>query len=146
MAKHHDVLLALRALVTAALPDADIIGFEKDGSKAVQAGAGGTVIGHPGDPGEPEIDLNPLTYHYQWSFPLEVAPPRGHADQAGMLATMLAAIGAAVKANRTLGGLVDWLEATAPEEEDMIAAGAASLRWAGFMLTAHFATLDPLGS
>jgi hypothetical protein len=144
MSRRRDVTLALKALVMAAAPYARIRGFDGDASKARQADAGGDVIGHPGEPGDPEIDLSPLTYTYEHDFPIEVGAPLGAADPAAAIDAMMGAIGAAVAADRTLGGLCLFLEARAPDEYDRKADGAEPSRWAAFGIVATYSTTDPL--
>ena len=61
-----------------------------------------------------------------------------------LLDTMLGAIGAAVMANRTLGGLCDWIEAEAPVTDDIEAFGALPGRFADLAILAVYATTDPL--
>ena len=57
---------------------------------------------------------------------------------------MLGAIGAAVVANRTLGGLCDFIEAEAPSTDDVEIAGARSGRFADLAIVAVYGTTDPL--
>jgi hypothetical protein len=142
MRKERAVLRALRDLAAMALPQADVRGFEGDTTKPKRLGEHGTVIGHPGEPGEPEVDLGPLTYHYEHEFRLEVAGPDGKAGEA--LDAMLSALGEAIRADRTLGGLCTWLEAAAPDRNDRTVGGAVTSNWAVVSVTAHYSTTDPL--
>jgi len=143
MSRRRDVLLGLKALASATLPAADIRGF--DGDTSVRTiGLGGTVIGHPGDPGEPEVDLSPLSYNYAHRFPIEMAPPPGTPDQSAVLDTMMGAYGAAIAADRTLGGLCDWVEVSAADEDDTPVKGAATQSWGVFDVIANYSTPDPL--
>lgn len=144
MSKRRDVMLAVKALVAAALPLAEVRGFDKDTAKPGKLGPAGTVIGHPGDPGEPEVDLCPPAYHYEHSFRLEVAPSPDAADPDAMLDDMFISLGAAVAADRTLRGLCSHLEASAPDLDDADVAGAKAQRWGAFDIVAHYTTLDPL--
>lgn len=144
MSKRRDVMLALKALVTAAVPAARVRGFDGDASKPRQADPGGDVIGHPGDPGEPEVDLSPVAYTYEHEFPIEVGAPYGAGDPGAAIDAIMGAIGAAIAADRTLGGLCLFLEAVAPEEHDRKAEGADASRWAGFAIVATYTTDDPL--
>lgn len=57
---------------------------------------------------------------------------------------MLRAIGAAIAADRTLGGLCDWIEAEAPATDDAEALGAMPVRFALLTIVAAYATADPL--
>lgn len=145
MSRRYDVILAVKALAAAACPNATIKGFDGNGARPESIGAGGTIIGHPGDPGEAEVDLNPPTWHWRHEMELEFAASPLAANPAAALDAMMAAFGAAVAADRTLGGLADWLEVGGAMEDDQLMAGAASIRWAAVPVTAHYSTLDPLG-
>jgi hypothetical protein len=81
MTKQMQVLLAAKALVQAALPLATIAGFDSDFAKPQRVPDNGIVIGHPGEPGDPDVDLSPLAYNYSHRLFLEVAGP----DIDGML-------------------------------------------------------------
>jgi hypothetical protein len=58
---------------------------------------------------------------------------------------LIASIGAAISADRTLGGLCDWVEAEAPRPVDMPVEGAASLKAAVIPVVLHCSASDPLG-
>lgn len=136
-----DVLRALKALVVAALPLADVRGFDEDTTYPETIGADGAVLGFPGDPGEPEVDLSPPAYHYDHEFPLEIAVPPGTPVQA--LIDMATAVGDAVKADRGLGGLCDYLVATAPVLRDRTTNYVTGI-WIDVSVIASYATSDPL--
>lgn len=142
MTKQRAVTLALKALIAAALPSAKVTGFDGDTTKPTRRDPGGNVIGHPGEPGDPEVDLSPLNYHYAHRFYLEVAEPEGAAPET--LDEMLTAIGTAVRADRHLGGLCSWLEAVAPDRNDRSTEMIASTDWALVPIDAHYSTEDPL--
>jgi hypothetical protein len=141
MSKRLDVLTAVKALVAAALPDAEVLGLDGDEAAPDRISAGGRVIVRSGTPGDPEVDLSPLTYHYEPEIPIEVASSTGDEDT---LDAMTGAIGRAVQADRTLGGLVDWLDATAPLTDDVYLAGATPARGAVLSIIAAYSTSDPL--
>ena len=69
----------------------------------------GLIILRDGQPGEPEVTLSPLRYHYQHRAELEVVVQTG-TGRASAFDSLIAAIGAALEADRTLGGLCDWIE------------------------------------
>lgn len=142
MTKQLAVLLAVKGLVAAALPLADVRGFDGDTTKPKKIGDDGTVIGHPGEPNEPEVDLSPLAYHYEHEILLEIAAAGGAGGEP--LDAMLAAIGVSIRADRTLGGLCSWLEAQAPDRNDRTVAGVATSNWALVPIVAHYSTEDPL--
>ena len=62
-----------------------------------------------------------------------------------IIADVLDAEGAALAADRTLGGLCDWAEADAPRPIDLPVEGAASLKAAVIPVVLHYSTADPLG-
>jgi len=54
-------------------------------------------------------------------------------------------IGTVIAANRTLGGLCDWIEATAPKPVDLPVEGGEALKAAIIDITLIYTTADPLG-
>jgi len=103
----------------------------------------GLIILRDGQPGEPEVTLSPLRYHFQHRAELEVVvqAPNGRAST---FDTLIAAIGAALEADRTLGGLCDWVEPEAPASVDLPIEGAASLKAAVITVVLHYTTTGPL--
>lgn len=104
--------------------------------------AAGLLILRDGEPGEPEVTLSPLRYHYQHRAEIE-AVVQG-ADRDADFDRLTASIGAALAADRTLGGLCDWVEAEAPRPVDLPVEGAASLKAAVIPVILHYTTADPL--
>ncbi|MBK5946491.1 acyl-CoA transferase [Rhodobacter veldkampii DSM 11550] len=104
----------------------------------------GLMILRDGSPGEPGVSLSPLTYHYQHRAELEVIVQFGQ-DRDGRFDTVVAQIGAALGADRTLGGRCDWVEAEAPEPADLLVDGAATIKAAIVPIILHYATSDALG-
>jgi hypothetical protein len=103
----------------------------------------GLIILRDGDPGEPGVTLSPLRYHYQHRAELEVVVQDAKTRDA-RFAELLASIGAVIVADRTLGGLCDWVEAAAPEPVDLPVEGGAAFKAAVVPVTLHYATSDPL--
>lgn len=58
--------------------------------------------------------------------------------------TLCASVGAAIAADRTLGGLCDWVEAEAPRPVDLPVEGAASLKASLIPVILNYSTADPL--
>lgn len=141
MTTQRDVALALRALVQNALPDADVRGFDGDASVPAEIGQGGEVIGFPGDPGEPEVDLSPLAYHFDHPFRMEIAAAGGAGG--APLDAMVSAIGNAIRADRTLGGLCSFLEAQGAVRDDRTL-DDVTINWALVTVVASYTTQDPL--
>ncbi len=105
--------------------------------------AEGLLILRDGEPGEPEVTLSPLAYHYQHRAEIEavVQGPDRNAD----FDTLCASIGASLTTDRTLGGFCDWVEAEAPRPVDLPVERAASLKAAVIPVVLHYSTADPLG-
>ena len=104
--------------------------------------AAGLIILRDGQPGEPEVTLSPLRYHYQHRAEIEAVVQGAARDAA--FDTLTASIGAALAADRTLGGLCDWVEAEAPRPVDLPVEGAASLKAAVIPVVLHYSTADQL--
>ena len=108
--------------------------------------AGGLVILRDCDPGTPEVTLSPLQYHYEHRVEVEViVQGKTPAIRATNFDTLLQAIGTAIAADRTLGGLCNWLEAQAPQPVDMPVEGAAALKAAIIPVILTYSMADPLG-
>lgn len=105
--------------------------------------AAGLIILRDGQPGESEVTLSPLRYHYQHRAELEVVvqAPNGRAS---VFDTLIAAIGIALEADRTLGGLCDWVEPEGPASVDLPIEGAAALKAAVITVVLHYTTTGPL--
>ena len=105
--------------------------------------AAGLIILRDGQPGEPDVTLSPLRYHYQHRAELEVVVQAG-TSRASAFDTLIAAIGAALDADRTLGGICDWIEPEAPATVDLPIEGAATLKAAVITVVLHYTTTGPL--
>jgi len=103
----------------------------------------GLLILRDGEPGEPEVTLSPLRYHYQHRAEIEAVVQNDARDTA--FDTLCASIGVVIAADRTLGGLCDWVEAEAPRPVDLPVEGASSLKAAVIPVILHYSLADPLG-
>ncbi|WP_040672389.1 hypothetical protein [Rhodobacter ferrooxidans] len=103
----------------------------------------GLIILRDGQPGEPEVTLSPLRYHYQHRAELEVVVQTG-TGRASAFDTLISAIGAALEADRTLGDLCDWIEPEAPSSVDLPIEGASTLKAAVITVVLHYTTTNPL--
>ena len=132
------ILTALHARLSA-LPATDLRGEVLP----ERVPADGLLILRDGEPGEPEVTLSPLRYHYQHRAELEVVvqAPNGRASA---FDTLIAAIGTALDSDRTLGGLCDWVEAEAPASLDLPVEGAVTLKAAVITVVLHYTTTGPL--
>lgn len=104
--------------------------------------AAGLLILRDGEPEEPEVTLSPLRYHYAHRAEVEAVVQGASRD--ATFDTLCASIGAALAADRTLGGLCDWVDAEAPRPVDLAVEGAASLKAAVIPVILHYSTADPL--
>ena len=103
----------------------------------------GLIILRDGQPGEPEVTMSPLRYHYQHRAELEVIVQTA-GNRATAFDTLIAAIGTALAIDRTLGGLCDWVEAEAPASVDLPVDGAVTLKAAVVTVVLHYSTSNPL--
>ena len=103
----------------------------------------GLIILRDGQPGEPEVTLSPLRYHYQHRAELEVVVQAG-TGRASAFDTLIAAIGTTLEIDRTLGGLCDWVEPEAPASVDLPIEGAAALKATIVTVVLHYTTTGPL--
>jgi hypothetical protein len=105
----------------------------------------GLVILRDGDPGEPDVTLNPRTEFYSHHAEIEayVTPPVGGGGEAA-LDVLLSEIGTALAADRSLGGLVENLFWSAPETGVLAIQGAAPILTARITVTVEYLVSDPL--
>ena len=106
--------------------------------------AAGLLILRDGTPGEAEVTLSPLRYHWQHRAEVEVFI-RGSSGLELAFDALAEGIGQVIAADRTLGGLCDWIETDAPEPADLAVEGAPSIRAAVLILNLHYTSNDPLG-
>ncbi len=139
MSKRLDVPTALKESIATALPLATVVGMLGDEETPAQIDAGGRVIVRSGDPGEPEVDLSPLAYNDDQRIGVEVA-----ALTESALDGMLTAIGSMIEADRTLGDRCTWVDAAAPETQEIYVAGGKPPRGANVVVTASYTTPHPL--
>lgn len=107
--------------------------------------AAGLVILRDGDPGEPDVTLNPRTEFYAHRVEIEVYVPRdptGGGEAA--LDTLLGSIGAALRIDPSLGGLAENLTPSAPETGALAIEGAAPVLTARLVVTVEYLVSNPL--
>ncbi|MDR7232293.1 hypothetical protein J2X45_003399 [Caulobacter sp. BE264] len=138
--KREAILAAVETLLQSAVPLSSV---SRDEVKADEIDPAGTFVVFDGDPGEPEIDLSPLRYTWTHRIPVSVGARGG--DPRGLLDTVLKSVGVAISANRTLGGLCEWLDAEAPSPDPLEAPGTEVHRWTDLIIIATYATTSPLG-
>ncbi|WP_368933562.1 hypothetical protein [Brevundimonas naejangsanensis] len=131
----------VKAVLKAAAPDAE---FRRDQPWPKRPDPGGTIILHDGDPGAPEVTLSPLLYTYTHEFEIEVLGPPGSTNRHELLDQLLILIGDGIEADRSLGGVAEWAEATAPMTDDLTLENAEPVRGAQFNIVVVYSTSNPL--
>lgn len=107
--------------------------------------AAGLVILRDGDPGEPDVTLNPRTEFYSHRVEIEVHVPRGTSGGGeGALDALLGSIGAALKVDPSLGGLAENMVPSAPETGALAIEGAAPMLNARVVVTVEYLVSDAL--
>ena len=107
----------------------------------------GLVILRDGDPGEPDVTLNPRTEFYSHRVEIEAYMPR---DPSGggeaALDALLGSIGTALRIDPSLGGLAENLVPSAPETGALAIEGAAPILTARLIVTVECLVSDPLAA
>jgi len=107
--------------------------------------AGGIVILRDGDPGEPEVLLSPPEYVYEHRADADVVVDAATpAARDVLFDSVMQAIGLAIAADRSLGGLCDYAETATPVPVDLIVEGAPGFKAATLPIILHYGTPDPL--
>jgi hypothetical protein len=141
--KREQVLAALFAQLETGLPAT----VRRNEALPERVPAEGFVILRDGDPGEPDVTLNPRTEFYQHRVELEAVvtrAPDGSGDAA--LDALIESIAAALAPDPSLGGLAENLRLGAPETGMLAIEGAAPIVTARLDLTVEYLVDDPLAS
>jgi hypothetical protein len=140
------VILAVVALAKAALPNAEV---KRNQPASARVQPGGHVDVGDGEQGEPEITLSPYRETYPHVVPLTLTAPESISDDQrhGLLDLMLIALQAAVEADRSLGGLVEYLRLLPVETDDAATAdGGTFVRIAETAIEATYTVSGPQGA
>ena len=141
--KREQVLEALQAALALALPgSADLL--ERNETLPTRIAAGGSVILRDGDPGEPEVTISPLAYHYQHRAEVDLLVELTADTRDAVFDALAQAVGTALAADRSLGGLCDWIEGLAPAPLSLAIEGAESMKAATITVVLHYSAADPL--
>ena len=118
---------------------------ERNVDVPVEIKAGGHIVLRDGDPGEPEVVLSPVTYHYEHVAEAEVVVQADDATRDTDFDTLLGQISTAINADRTLGGTVDYAEVGRPGDTDIEPIdGANGIKQGVVPITLTYGTTDPL--
>lgn len=143
LSKREQVLAALFAQLETGLPAT----VRRNEALPERVPAEGLVILRDGDPGEPDVTLNPRTEFYSHRIELEVLttqPTGGGGDAA--LDALIESIAAAIAPDPSLGGLSENLRLGAPEIEILAIEGAVPILTARLILTVEYLVSDPLAA
>jgi hypothetical protein len=146
MSMRRQVDQAVLAMLKRGLPQYAVLGLEDGAERTRRISEFGEVLLRDGDAGDPEIDLSPPTYHYDHRIPVEIAAYKSSEPLRVVLDRMGGEIGAVIAANRFLGGLASYMEATALEMADLIsgAPGGQTQKGAAFDIVVNYSTTSPL--
>lgn len=109
--------------------------------------AGGLVILRDGEPGEPDVTLNPRTEFYSHRAEIEAIVTQGVSGGGeALLDALLAEIGTALATDRSLGGLAENLFWSAPETSVLAIEGAAPILTARIAVIIEYLVSDPLAA
>lgn len=86
--------------------------------------AGGLIIMRDGTPGEPDVTLNPRSEYYSHAIDVEAF---AHDNDSGALDDLLRSIDAALSADDSFGGLVEYLAIADVEVDAFAGDGAAPM-------------------
>jgi hypothetical protein len=109
--------------------------------------AGGLIILRDGDPGEPDVTLNPRSEFYSHRAEIEAFVTQlvsGGGETA--FDALLSTIGTALAADRSLGGLAENLYLSAPEISVLAIEGAAPILTSRLTVTIEYLVSDPLAA
>jgi hypothetical protein len=133
---------ALKALLET-VPD---VALERNSVLPEKVPAGGLIILRDGDPGEPEEALGGFgSVYYQHAVEIELYVEEGEAaEREAAFDALLQEIGAALKADPTLGGLAFGLTYGRPEPTIEAVAGAPAIKGATLTVSVDYETDAPL--
>ncbi|MDG4604436.1 MAG: acyl-CoA transferase [Defluviicoccus sp.] len=144
MASHREQVLASLFARLQGVPDATV---RRNEALPVSVPAGGLIILRDGDPGEPDVTLNPRTEYYTHRAEIEAfvtqAVGGGGEEE---LDALLSWLGATLNIDRSLGGLAENLSWSAPETSVLAIDGAAPILTARITVTIEYLVSDPLAA
>lgn len=103
--------------------------------------AGGLIIMRDGTPGEPDVTLNPRNEYYSHAIDIEAFAPDNDSAE---LDTLLQAIDAALSADDSFGGLVEYLAVADVEVDAFAGDGTAPMLAARINVMVEYQTSGAL--
>ncbi|WP_323004719.1 hypothetical protein [Denitromonas sp.] len=106
--------------------------------------AAGVMILRDGNPGTPEALMSPPLYVYEHRAEIDVLVEGKEAARETAFDALKLAIHAAIEADRTLGGLCDYVIGEAPAPINLAIEGAEGFKAATIPVVLTYGTADPL--
>lgn len=142
--KREQVIAALFSVIKTASNNLSWSDAQRNEVMPVEVPEGGLMILRDGDPGKPEVTLSPLTYSWQHRAEIELYAQSLRRNEGDIFDAAAAAIGVALAADRTLGGLCDWVEPMPPAPQVIPVPGGAPIKAAVIPVILYYDTSDPL--
>jgi hypothetical protein len=141
MSRREDILSALTSTLQGSL----LASVRRNEVLPEKVPSAGLVIVRDGEPGEPDVTINPRSEFYSHRVEIEAYVPR---DPTGggeaVLDALLGNIGAALRIDPSLGGHAENLTPSAPETGAIAIEGAAPVLTARVVVTVEYLVSDPL--
>lgn len=106
--------------------------------------ARGLIILRDGVPGRPEALLSPPLYYYEHEAEVEIIVDRAALSQDAVFDALKIAVGEAIDADRTLGGLCDFVLGRAPSPVMLPIDGGEGMKAATVPVVLMYGSADPL--
>ena len=144
MASHREQVLSALFGRLQGVPDATV---RRNEALPVSVPAAGLIILRDGDPGEPDVTLNPRTEYYTHRAEIEAfvtqAVGGGGEEE---LDALLSWLSVKLNIDRSLSGLAENLTWSAPETSVLAIEGAAPILTARITVTIEYLVSDPLAA
>lgn len=119
--------------------------FRRNPDKEETIPCDGAIEMYDGVPGEPEVLLSPVTYIYEHTVEIEVKFQHQEAEtRQSEVDALLISIGQLIESDRTLGGVVEWVEAEAPSPENEGVEGGETVLIVFVPVMLRYSTTNPL--
>ncbi|MDP1620497.1 MAG: hypothetical protein Q8K91_15905 [Hylemonella sp.] len=98
-----------------------------------------------GEMGEPEVSLSPLTYHWQHQVAIELFVADADASARDVrMDGLLLELAALIEADRTLGGVIEYVEIGPPKFDELAPDGSSGIKACLLPVVLHYSSSGPL--
>lgn len=136
------VLKALVAAIEAQAPGGAVV--QRNGILPSRIPSAGLIIVRDGVPGEAEVLMSPPLYYYEHEAEVEIIVDRPASSREAAFDALKQAVGAAIAADRTLGGLCDYVVGQSPAPLMLPIDGGEGLKAATVPVVLMYGSPDPL--